>query len=410
MKVLWFEVTMPNRYKNGNIPVGGWQDSLETVVRAHGDVELFIAFEGISGNKKKNIDGVTYIPIVPHYSIVEKLRNGWTHKYSCDTLLKLAVDVVRDVSPDIIQVFGSEWCWGQIQLYTSIPVVIHMQGSIPPYYNARYPPTYGDFDMIKSMGWNILKQMHGYFRRHKDWTRIAQEEKTLRCVNYYMGRTTWDKNIVRLYNSTSRYFYCSEVLRQSFYHSEKVWSAPNNECKRIVSVGAGILKGIDTILHTAHMLKERGVNFEWFVCGDLLCRNMIEQKEHLKFNDNNVKLLGYVDPYKLSQLLLSSDMYVHTSYIDNSPNAVCEAQLLGMPIIATYTGGIPSLIENGVNGILVATNDPFTTTVTIMDLFRDKNLCIRLGAAGRKTAIKRHNPETIYRDLMTCYKNILNEK
>lgn len=35
---------------------------------------------------------------------------------------------------------------------------------------------------------------------------------------------------------------------------------------------------------------------------------------------------------------------------------------------------------------------------------------IRLGAAGRKTAIKRHNPKTIYRDLMTCYKSILNEK
>lgn len=62
---------------------------------------------------------------------------------------------------------------------------------------------------------------------------------------------------------------------------------------------------------------------------------------------------------KLVELLLESDLYVHTAYIDNSPNAICEAQYLGMPIIATYVGGVPSLIEQGKDGVLIPANDPF---------------------------------------------------
>ena len=44
MRVLWFEVTVPSSYVNGGTPIGGWQDSLERVMRTIPEVELIIAF------------------------------------------------------------------------------------------------------------------------------------------------------------------------------------------------------------------------------------------------------------------------------------------------------------------------------------------------------------------------------
>ena len=70
MKVLWFEVTTPSKYKNQNVVIGGWQDSLEAIVREIPDIELSVAFPSKTRNDiVKNVDGVTYIPIYLEYTL-----------------------------------------------------------------------------------------------------------------------------------------------------------------------------------------------------------------------------------------------------------------------------------------------------------------------------------------------------
>ena len=116
--------------------------------------------------------------------------------------------------------------------------------------------------------------------------------------------------------------------------------------------------------------------------------------------------MGFVDAKQVKELLLSSDIYVHTAYIDNSPNAICEAQYIGMPIIATYVGGIPSLIDNHKDGLLVPANAPHTLAYEIMSLSKDYD---RMEAYSKSSIIhaeERHNPETIFKDLLHCYKDI----
>ena len=72
MKVLWFEISVPSRYENDGNPTGGWQDSLEEIVRSSDEIELAIAFQGIKGMPRKSIEGVEYIPLVPQASYLEK--------------------------------------------------------------------------------------------------------------------------------------------------------------------------------------------------------------------------------------------------------------------------------------------------------------------------------------------------
>lgn len=132
-------------------------------------------------------------------------------------------------------------------------------------------------------------------------------------------------------------------------------------------------------------------------------------KEKANFSDNDVDFLGFRNADELLTILLSSDMYIHTAYIDNSPNTICEAQYLGMPIIATYVGGIPSLLENGVEGILVPANDPFTLAYEIISLSKDYERQQKMSLATCKRARKRHDVNEIYRDLSNCYLTIINK-
>jgi glycosyltransferase involved in cell wall biosynthesis len=411
MKVLWFEVSIPRCYKNKELPLGGWQDSLETLLRTVDNVELVIAFQGRDEDQEKTVDGVKYIPLVVHYSYKEKWQDKWSSNITCNKIVALAKYVVEKEKPDIIHVFGSEWYWGQVQAFTNIPVVIHIQGSIPPYYNCRFPPMYSSWDIIRDNGWNIKKQIKSYWKRRKDYSWMLQEEKTLRTVKHYMGRTKWDHNLVKLYNAEADYYYCSEALRSVFFKGNYIWAPHQHKIFRIITTGATTFwKGVDTILRTAHKLKECNFDFEWIICGNMLVKDVVEKKEKLRFYENNVKILGFIGPEELKDKLLSSDLYVHTAYIDNSPNAICEAQYLGMPIIATYVGGIPSLIKNGKEGVLIPANDPFTLAQTIIDLSVDKTKCESYGYASMIRAKERHNSQAILKDLLYCYNSILLSK
>lgn len=81
--------------------------------------------------------------------------------------------------------------------------------------------------------------------------------------------------------------------------------------------------------------------------------------------------MGNVQADRLVDLLCSSTMLVHTAYIENSPNAICEAQYLGVPVISTMVGGIASLVRNGKDGKLVAANDPWQLANAIIELVND---------------------------------------
>ena len=78
MKLLWFEVTEPSAYSSDGAPIGGWQDSLERIVRTIPDRELTISFVSEKYSEVKVIDGVTYVPIYAEWSFVERtFRKHW---------------------------------------------------------------------------------------------------------------------------------------------------------------------------------------------------------------------------------------------------------------------------------------------------------------------------------------------
>lgn len=403
MKVLWFEVTTPSKYENHNVVIGGWQDSLEGIVREIPDIELFIAFPSKKRNDVvKNIDGVTYIPIYLEYTLRERLMSKWTWDIYANKVSEAALNVVKQISPDVIQCFGSEWLWGLVALKTKVPCVIHIQGSIVPYINAQFPPGYNEYTIAEALGLKKLLTISKQRKLIQSW--VKQESKVWKAVNFYMGRTEWDRSLTNMMNPKASYFHVDEALRDIFLSGNKHWKYTNRNKIILFSTGCTTFwKGPDMMLKTARILKSIGIDFEWIIAGkmDLNLKKVVEHHEKCRFEDVNLKLIGFTTPDKLINYLCNCTMYVHTAYIENSPNSICEAQILGVPIVSTNVGGISTLLDG--NGALVPANDPWQMANAIIELANNKDKMIQYSENGTKIAYLRHSPIVIKEQLLKCY-------
>jgi glycosyltransferase involved in cell wall biosynthesis len=177
-----------------------------------------------------------------------------------------------------------------------------------------------------------------------------------------------------------------------------------------LSTGGGdYRKGPDMLLKTAKILKELKFDFEWLVAGGMPddLRKFVEKKCRCSFESCNVRFIGFVDSDRLSDLLCSSMVYVHTAYMENSPNSICEAQLLGVPVVSTNVGGISSLVRDGIDGLLVPSNDPWTMAHSIVRLINDKPLMKTMSENSSSFARKRHDDNNIKEQLLTAYREIV---
>lgn len=91
---------------------------------------------------------------------------------------------------------------------------------------------------------------------------------------------------------------------------------------------------------------------------------------------------------RLVQLLGDTAVFVLPSEIDKSPYSILEAMFAGVPVVSTFAGGIPELVENGVTGFLVDQDDDLLGHA-ILKLLDSESLRARMGAAGRARALAR---------------------
>lgn len=101
---------------------------------------------------------------------------------------------------------------------------------------------------------------------------------------------------------------------------------------------------------------------------------------------DSLKITGKLSKKEWLELSNDYDIFVNTTDYDNQPVSVIEAMASGLPVISTNVGGIPFLIENGTDGILVPRNNPDRFTEEIEKLLNDKELSAKISENGRKKA------------------------
>lgn len=422
MRVLWFTNT-PSCYcdKKGGYNGGGWIASLEkqllnkTYTQTDEALEIGICFyyhDQTPPPFKTVQNGVVYYPVPrPKKSFTYTLKTileSPTH--ASDRHEELAIppllNVIRDFQPDLIHVFGSENIYGLLASYNVPPVVLHIQGILSPYLNAFLPPFVSWFMYFRS-----AKSIRGILQNISEkiaWERNSiTEQRIFKSVKYFMGRTEWDKNVVRVLNPTAQYFYCSEILRDAFYLNAPKRKLPSKYPVFVTIISSQLYKGIDFLLKTAKILKNiMKIEFEWNVYGNVVS-TIAQEISGTNPQDVNVHLLGVASSEDLADALLHATAYIHPSYIDNSPNSLCEAMILGCTCISTNVGGIPSLIEHGENGFLVPANDSYSLSYWMTTVSEDFHLNETIGRNARKTALERHDKLKVAERVIEIYRQIL---
>lgn len=416
MKVLWFSST-PSLYDQKSLHYHGrgWIESLEQLIAEREDVELAIAFFHPTDKDKVCRASTTYYPIhrpAGKKRPIRALINNWFGLLGDESYSKQYLEVINDFQPDVIHVFGSEDGVSTVQTLTKKPVVIHLQGLINPYLNTYFPAGCSGLEFLTSRHYLVktLKGSGPWHARRLFARQAARERNVLRNTGYVMGRTHWDAMIARLYNPSVSYYHVDEVLRPVFYqHNEK--AVAHEQTFRIVStLSPTIYKGLDVVLRTAKQLQElTDIKFTWQIAGldvsDPLMRHF-EEKEGMDHQAAGVQCIGKQSPEQLVQLLSSADVFVHPSYIDNSPNSVCEAQMLGLPVIACDVGGLSTLITHQQSGILVPSNGVFELVHYLRQLANSPQQRIMLGENARSIAQKRHDKKAIVQRLIAAYNDI----
>lgn len=405
MRILWFSVT-PALYDEKKY--GGWIASLERIVRQHGKgIELAIAFEYQESEFKVVKNDTIYYPINISNTIKDRLIEKVDFKYKWERLKTKMLKIIDDFKPDVIQCFGSEWQYGLIAEHTSVPVVIHMQG-FANIYNESCELVYSNWEYIRCNNYSPKVAFTTLTNRKKNQDGLSKERHIMRINKFFMGRTHWDEAIVRNYSPKSKYYYCPEALRPGIYNAPK-WTLNKSAVMRLVTISqAGTLKGNEIILRTARILKDEfNFAFEWEVAGNTEMFKIAERKTGIKHDNYNISLLGMIDARRVADKLAKSDVYIHPAIIDNSPNSLCEAQVIGCPIIAANVGGIASLVEDEKTGILYPYNEPHMLAFKIMELNKRNDFKKELSDNEIKIAMDRHEPETIYQYLYTVYESIL---
>ncbi|WP_297700843.1 glycosyltransferase [uncultured Fibrobacter sp.] len=406
MRILFFSNIPIRKTFKGSYNGGGWISSLiDTLVQS---TEHEIAVGYFSESDEKITDSQLTIYKMKEGNILKRRLKKWLSLFPFSSLIekkswlfyeKKLLSVIADYKPDIIHIFGTEHQFGLISNKTNVPTIIHIQGVLNPYFNAFLPPFFSWYN-------NFFRPIHfvqKYIER-KTWQMNCFREKEIFSRNQnYIGRTDWDKRVAFILNPKSIYFYGSEILRNDFYRE---WQRKNPKELIIIStISSPLYKGFDTILKTAFLLKSFKKDFIWKVFGNIN-PTYIEGKIGIKHSEVDVKLEGVANTETLIESIIESSVYVHPSYIDNSPNSVCEAQMLGVPVIATNVGGLASIIDDCNTGFLVPSNDPYQMAYMIDFLYKNKKLNEQIGYSARIQALKRHDRNRIINDLLDVYRII----
>lgn len=118
---------------------------------------------------------------------------------------------------------------------------------------------------------------------------------------------------------------------------------------------------------------------------------------------DGVRALGWLDPDRRDGLLARAAVFALPSHAEGLPMSLLEAMAAGCPVVAASCGGIPDLVADGVNGLLVPPGDVEALACALHRLLVDRALAERLGNEARATIARRYTAEAALQRLEQLY-------
>jgi len=298
---------------------------------------------------------------------------AWSALTGFAGLSKRFGEELRRIAPDVVHAHGTEYSYAVAGLRSGFPCVISMQG--------------------------IMGEIAKVWRTTSTRRLARQEETCVRACRYFVCRTTFDSGFVQRQNPAAKIFFIHEAMRPEFFQNN--WEARDEET--LLYVGAlDRHKRLDLLLTAVARLPSArlavigaGNPSPWKAVCDRLGIS------------RRVEFLGFRNAEQIAEQHRRAQVFVLPSQIENSPNALAEAMVSGMPVVATVVGGVPSMVEDGVTGRLVPFGDVGALAEVLAALLKQPTERRRLGENARHVARERHAPARVAEATERTYREII---
>lgn len=369
MRILWVcNIVLPVVAKHLNMEVSnkeGWLTGLSQQILKKGEsneITLAVACPIPEGEPGFKCEVPAYGKTLLSYGFCEDVSHPENYSEQLELQIK---EIVEDFKPDVVHCFGTEF--GHTLAVSKVcpkeKVLVGIQGLCKLYaeaYLADLPEkvirrvTFRDF----------LKKDNISLQKEKFIARGKREVEVLRGIGNVTGRTWIDKAFSLECNGELKYFFMNETLRSSFYEGQWEWS----KCEKysmFLSQGDYPIKGLHYMLKAMPDILEQYPEAKVYVAGNSIVRygnfmNRLKVSSYGKYimkliRDYGLKdkviFLGRLNEQEMKESLLKSNLFVCPSVIENSPNSLGEAMLLGVPCVSAMVGGIKSIFTEEKDGI-----------------------------------------------------------
>lgn len=419
MKVLWItycdfaEATSLSEVRKINRTSGGWLEAAANSMALKTNVELRIASVSRSNSDFKIVAGNRII-----YYLIPYHRGVDTYHHDYDNYWK---KIVSEFEPDIVHIHGleSSLALSYIRLFGAERVVISIQG-LAGIISRHYNEGLSAWDIIRNISLaDILRRKTLFTYQREFYNKGKLEIETLQEAKHIIGRTQWDKIHTTCINSKLTYHFCNETMRNVFYSDKWEYSKCRKHTIFLSSMSAPF-KGAHFVFMALPLILQKYPDVKVRIAGNsLLFSTSIKDKLKKggyqrflcrlikKLNvENNIEVLGPLSAIEMKDEYLSANVFICPSSMENSSNSISEAQLLGVPVVASYVGGSPDLVPNNSSGIFFQSGDYEMLASIVCDIFDNSSTFDN--TEERLIAYKRHNPIQNALKTIKIYNSILN--
>jgi glycosyltransferase involved in cell wall biosynthesis len=166
-------------------------------------------------------------------------------------------------------------------------------------------------------------------------------------------------------------------------------------------------KGIDVLIQAAALARRRGAKWCLVCAGTGHIEAMRRYAQELELPDASLRFVGWVDGEAKRQLLKDCSVLVLPSLIENMPVVILEAFAQGRPVIASRVGGIPDIVTDGTDGLLVEAGNSEQLSAALVTCFERPALLQAMGKHARSKAVNQYAPDQVLALVEALYRECI---